>query len=81
MCEFAQVCVCVWPPHLQQLVPNTDVSVFGSGTPGADAHHKDTEAGAVAVPRQAQAQTLALFVQLHTQQLPAQLPVAQPDPL
>lgn len=66
---------------LQQLIADLDASVSISRPSGMEPHHEDAEARAVAVPCQAETQTLLLFVQLHTQQRPLQVPVALTPPL
>lgn len=50
--------------YLQQLISHQHASVSARCPFGVDAHHKHTHAGAVAVPRQAEAQTRLAFLQL-----------------
>lgn len=50
--------------HLQQLVPDNHPPVPPGCSAGVDSHHEHAHAGAVSVPRQAEAQARLAFLQL-----------------
>lgn len=51
--------------HLQKLISNLNAPIAGSRPPGMEPDHEDADAGAIPVPRQAEAQTLPFLLQLH----------------
>lgn len=67
--------------YLQQLVAHFDTSIAAGRPSSGDSHHENAHTGTIPVPGQAEAQTIAIFLQFHDQQLSRQVCVPLPDHL